>query len=1013
MSEDKAKNKKQSFIDLMEDNTQHIDNDIIKAVKDFKIGDVVGGAVLDWVDWTWGDNDDVKTDFWHDSDLHGYSGNDILYSHGLGHQKQRGGDGKDILFAIGTTTDLAGGNGDDLIMGFAAYNDISGGDGDDYIAASGGDNDISGGSGRDIIVASGVDNWVDGDGGADKLIVFGVRNVVHGGDGDDKIRSLGGSSTLKGQDGDDEILGLGGHNEIEGGAGRDDIEAGGLYNEIDGGSGADDIKALAGLNTIWGGDGDDFIKTGGGSNVVYAGQNADTVLALGANNWIEGGGGGDELIAVGGANEMFGGSGRDTLVGIGAANLQYGEGDDDTMVAVGLSNLQWGGSGADNLFALGGLNVQMGEGGNDILIAGGAANLQHGGSGGDWLVGGAGGNIQIAASDDDFLLAGGAGNVQFGDGVSDIAGFLLDISGLADVVLWDNAKAEVNDGMDTVGAEMAGLVATLETYKGYGDAGDDVLFGGGKGNLQVAGGGDNHLFGGGRVNLQTAGGGNDLAISAGQANIQHTEGGNDVLVSAALGLGNGQFAGAGDDVLIGFAKGTGAAAQVQHADAGNDLLFGYTATKKQGFLDKLKAYKGIADTAKEAQSTGDYSEVNDLVSAQAQTMAQDYAATSMTVQVGGEGADVFVGAGDLGVQLGGGGDDIALLMDGYSLATGGAGGDLLITGGTTASLAHGGAGSDWIIGTGTLALFLAHSNLQEATLESFASAVDSVSDPLASALNTIDEIQETLEALNPFADEVEQVQQVIAETMEWFDLSTNQYVGGNWHDVLAGGAGDAHLIGGKGDDTYLFTFGAGDSVVDEAGFDAALDWADKLDLDASLLSDLTGGASGTDTLELRGWGWTGLGVENLTFKRLDTDAGQNLKIGFQTAEGAGVAALGGVTIKNMDDAGSQIEYLRIFDGVETETYDLAAAFADADFGVSDSFDFTNFLVGSGTGSGLNDDFVTEWNGTASEPGWGKTLEDAFGLIPGSDTAFETAGGYLEDAVAFVEPTAQGFFETLI
>ena len=63
---------------------------------------------------------------------------------------------------------------------------------------------------------------------------------------------------------------------------------------------------------------------------------------------------------------------------------------------------------------------------------------------------------------------------------------------------------------------------------------------------------------------------------------------------------------------------------------------------------------------------------------------------------------------------------------------------------------------------------------------------------------------------------------------------------GIWYDdFLGAGKAGGDLVGGQGNDTYLMTFGfGGEHVVDDAGFDAARDWADLLNLGDGIIEDI-------------------------------------------------------------------------------------------------------------------------------------------------------------------------------
>ena len=191
---------------------------------------------------------------------------------------------------------------------------------------------------------------------------------------------------------------------------------------------------------------------------------------------------------------------------------------------------------------------------------------------------------------------------------------------------------------------------------------------------------------------------------------------------------------------------------------------------------------------------------------------------------------------------------------------------------------------------------------------------------------------------------------------EFLHFSTSQYVGGGGDDVLGAGGSGGDLVGGQGDDTYLFTFGYdGDHIADEAGLDSARNWADALGIDDGIIDDITGGGGGNDVVEIRGWGTLfELGPDNLSFTVED---GEDLVIGMQTENGTGLSSMGSITLKNMHEEENRIETLRIVNADGYKDYDLSAAWENADF------DIFKFETASGEKAGTSaifDELAMDW-----------------------------------------------------
>lgn len=323
---------------------------------------------------------------------------------------------------------------------------------------------------------------------------------------------------------------------------------------------------------------------------------------------------------------------------------------------------------------------------------------------------------------------------------------------------------------------------------------------------------------------------------------------------------------------------------------------------------------------------------------------------------------------------------------------------MLISTGSRISVLNGGASDDWLLDAGTFARFLAFTSLDEQTIADVQAVVDAALAPIEEGLNIVDTIQKQIDELNPLSEIEEQAEDIVASITEWFDFGANMFVGGAGNDVLASG-GNAHMSGGIGDDTYLVTFGTGDNVIDEAGFDAVHDWASLVGLSTSDLSALTGGGGGNDTLEVHSINWNNLSASQLHFETIDTGSGISLKISMLTNGGSPFPQMGDITIRNMDDVDNRVEHLVLAGNDNYLGIDLGSAFDSGLLGsrrmdTADELDAFYFNVSSG----LTSSFANAWGGA---DGWADTLETAFGRIPGFGSAFETA----QSSIATLADTA--------
>ncbi|MFP5362620.1 MAG: beta strand repeat-containing protein, partial [Thermoleophilia bacterium] len=508
------------------------------------------------------------------------------------------------------------------------------------------------------------------------------------------------------------------------------------------------------------GAGDDEFTTIGSQPVdIDGGADADT---------LRGGDGSDTLSGGDGADLLQGGPGTDTLNGDGGADTaSYAERVTDVAVSVT-------GGGED---ALASVENLTGGGGDDTLTGDAGMNVLDGGAGDDLLVPGLGGGANTGGTDG---TAGGAHGAA-GDTVS-----YADLA--ADLVV-DLAGAPGS-------ATATGLSQTLTTIENAtGGDGDDTLAGDAGANILDGGGGDDLLVPG-------LGGGANAGGTHGTAGGAHGADGDTVSYAAvtddlvadvdgtatATGLAQtlasveNLVGGAGDDTLTGDAG-----ANDLVGGAGDDLLVPGlgggastggthgTAGGAHGASGDTVSYAGVAaDVTADVAATATGSGLS-------QTLA--------TVEnlTGGSGDDTLAGDAGANILDGGGGDDLLVPGPGGGSNTGGAHG--------TAGGAHGDDG-DTVSYAGVTA--------------------DLVADVDGTATAT-----------------------GVAQTL----ATVENLVGGAGDDMLTGDAGDNDLDGGAGDDVLRPGLGGGANTGGAHGIGG--DSVSYAGVSADVVADVAGAATAT------------------------------------------------------------------------------------------------------------------------------------------------------------------------
>jgi Ca2+-binding RTX toxin-like protein len=543
-----------------------------------------------------------------------------------GDDKIEGGDADDVIFGGGGNDQLKGDTGDDVIIGDGGRFEYTRTGGHVDIASLRPDayepTPVTDPVDPDII-SNEIDavyfEMVDVFKATD--LGFGGNDQIFGGADDDMILGGSGDDTVKGEGGDDIILGGKGFDDLQGGDDDDSIFGNDQADTIAGNAGDDVISGGAGNDLVHGNTGDDVMKGDTGADVMYGDEDDDQVFGQTEPDILFGGADDDLVVGGTGNDIMFGDDGLvakidpdtgtpDRAIGIGNAALATGAFFDDDIRTTDLivtdvladdgNDMMSGDAGDDMMFGGGGNDLMGGdvdprltsagsptEISEDVLIGdGGRVTLDHrqfrkietvigadttgepfndviyGDNGNDYIFGGRG---------SDFLF-GGHGKVVDVDN-EEVLGFRGATDAEAsdnDIIVGDNGEMLFAD--DTLVADNFGVLEIVRTTDeaddtggheyAEGEIGEDVIFGGVNGSVDVLFGntGSDVILGDNGELSWNSDGENDLTTL-------------DLIRSYRDGLGGEDHVSgnAGDDVLIGGTAG--------------DLMYGDDATASAGALD--------------------------------------------------------------------------------------------------------------------------------------------------------------------------------------------------------------------------------------------------------------------------------------------------------------------------------------------------------------------------------------------------------------------------------------------
>lgn len=525
------------------------------------------------------------------------SGGDVAFPDAL--NEVYGGDGNDVVTALGTFLDvLYGGGGDDVLSVGGTSSALVGGVGADQLYGGAGRNTLSGDAGVDqLFGGAGDDALTIGAQAAD----FVAGEIYDGGTGTDVLYAEAVTSAFTLTGSNITFSGLEGLVGFRGGltlttaeiAGMTYLDTGTLRLSTSGAvdfSGAEvftDVITLSAAGNSLLLNANSFYGHFDGR--VNGGAGNDTVLITAGNLSVllNGGGGHDRLTSADGADTLDGGNGNDSLFGGFGSDTLFGGAGNDSLVGGpdninDFNNMVFGGEGADQiyggrfndiLFGGTGQDKLYGGQGDDLMILDSAADLvsgevYNGGMGKDVLDGRAiAGAFNMAALNITFTAMESL--VGFADGLTLRAAQLASFGTYGSMIDTGTITITTAGTMD-----LSDAFYLLTNVINLSDAGNTLLlstlpnFGSFDGTVNGGAGNDTVTVVKGTVAVVLNGGGGDDALTAddGFDSITGADG-NDTL--AGGGGVDTLTGGIGDDVLFG-----GSGNDLLYAGAGRDQLYG-------------------------------------------------------------------------------------------------------------------------------------------------------------------------------------------------------------------------------------------------------------------------------------------------------------------------------------------------------------------------------------------------------------------------------------------------------
>ncbi len=651
-----------------------------------------------------------------------------------------------------------------------------------------------------------IDHIIIGDEKNNKLITDGGNDIISGGAGNDILDSGAGNDEVYGGDGDDLIIQTGsGTQYYNGGEGVDTY-----FLDLGGWQFADDFIGEVNLETNFSG-----IHSDHSHELNDVVVNMENITLKGDVDFVmKGDDKNNVIITAGGDDELHGGDGNDVLVSGSGNDFVYGEDGDDVLVLTSSGTQHFdGGEGTDKFEIyvpdwkapdgfVGSVDLNSGFAGSasdpinllndklvnienvtiiaqyDYLIHGNQHdNVLIGGSGNDTLSTGSGNDQLFGGLGDDTLIINGSGNSVV-DGGQGVDTFKIDLT---------TYVPSVNDQEFTF---MANLSTGFSGSKNEPEhVNNDYLID--IENIQYIGSinaelygdeGDNTIFGGSGSDYIYGGDGNDTLKPGDGDDYIYGEAGNDILTL------------------------TGSGTQIFNGGEGIDTF------KLDGFM-----FEGMLDPDFDQIIEIDLS--NNVSRQKDNTFKQDTLVDiedimyrgSHDVEMTGDDANnrVFSDAGN-DVLNGGKGNDILRSGAGDDEVYGGDGDDLIIQNGSGTQYYDGGKGNDTLqIDTS----FVAQLNPDH---------------PNSITIN-IDEGKVQQTGNDNLADTFDNIENVTF--IGDFDAII---VGNEFANIIRGGAGNDHNMGGSGDDIIYASIGNdiedGGEGIDTYVIDADMNYVPVIDL---------------------------------------------------------------------------------------------------------------------------------------------------------------------------------------
>ncbi|WP_426954226.1 beta strand repeat-containing protein [Muricoccus radiodurans] len=380
-----------------------------------------------------------------------------------------GGDFNDSLSGVGGAERLFGRDGNDTLNGGAGADTMAGGVGSDvyYVDAA---SDLiveASGDGVDTVYASAsytlsslqdveVMRVVAGTGGV-SLIANGLSNQLYGGSGNDTLNAGAGADILVGNGGADSLIGGSGNDAYYVDAADSVWEAAGggndnVYTAVDftltAGQEIEFLTALAGSPglALTGNEFHNRLTGAGGADTLAGGASGDVYYVNTSDTVIEAAGGGSDIVYA--ASDFSLGAGQEIeflIANAGSTGL--------ALTGNELSNQLWGGAGADTL---------AGGGGDDLYYIGAGDGVQEA----------AGGGNDTLFSSVNFTLGAGI-EIEVLRVTLGVGGVTLTGNELANQLFGANANDVLNGGG---GGDVLAGANGADTLNG--GAGTDILIGG-------------------------------------------------------------------------------------------------------------------------------------------------------------------------------------------------------------------------------------------------------------------------------------------------------------------------------------------------------------------------------------------------------------------------------------------------------------------------------------------------------------------------------------------------------